>query len=465
MKKLFILLLSVVALVAFTSSAFALHGVKDMFEYTPQVVKSKKAMLEFSGHIRVRGEIANNNSDFLDNDGLGGGDDEKASYDARVNLMMKATVSPNTMGVIELQSGNFSDGGSDSYGWGNCQDARGTYTGAGNCKPANITLRQAYIAYQSTALTGSLSGFKVGHMPIALGNGQYYNHSEFGDDAIVLWTQPMDGTEVAFAIIKGDENGGVAGGSADDVDIYALTVATEMNGISLGGDISYLNDNSGDVLGAIAEDGLNLWNLGLRASTDVSGVKLSVDANIQSGEIEEIAGTTTDADLGGWAIEVKASTKVGDIGVHGGIGYGSGDEDLTDTDIDMFMTSLSNGQDFTYLYDQKAITATGSSRTGLANTTYVNVGASTNVNPDVKVSGDIYWLQASEKVSSAANFDSKDVGWEVDSKITYQIDSNLVWYVEAGYLFAGDFYKNITGNGTKDPDDAYSVRHGVVLSF
>ena len=101
MKKLFILLLSVVALVAFTSSAFALHGVKDMFEYTPSVVKSKKAMIELGGHIRVRGETAD--TDFNEDNGTSN------SYNTRARLSVKATVSPNTMGVIEFESADLGD--------------------------------------------------------------------------------------------------------------------------------------------------------------------------------------------------------------------------------------------------------------------------------------------------------------------------------------------------------------------
>jgi hypothetical protein len=68
------------------------------------------------------------------------------------------------------------------------------------------------------------------------------------------------------------------------------------------------------------------------------------------------------------------------------------------------------------------------------------------------------------------------MGWEIDAKVTYQIDTNLVYYVEGGYLIAGDFYKNHTrgkDSGTNfgdndrsaDPDNAYTVRHGIILSF
>ncbi len=42
MRKISILLLAVVALLAFTTSAFALHGVKEMLDYTPSVVKANR---------------------------------------------------------------------------------------------------------------------------------------------------------------------------------------------------------------------------------------------------------------------------------------------------------------------------------------------------------------------------------------------------------------------------------------
>ena len=38
------------------------------------------------------------------------------------------------------------------------------------------------------------------------------------------------------------------------------------------------------------------------------------------------------------------------------------------------------------------------------------------------------------------------------------------FYREGGYLFAGDFYKNITATAV-NPDNAYAVRHGVELTF
>jgi hypothetical protein len=55
------------------------------------------------------------------------------------------------------------------------------------------------------------------------------------------------------------------------------------------------------------------------------------------------------------------------------------------------------------------------------------------------------------------------MGVELDGKVSYQIDNNLVWYVEGGILFAGDFYKNRTAGA--DVADPWGVRHGIILSF
>ena len=71
MKKHLLVLLSVLAIVAFATTAFALHEVPSQ-EYTPGLVKSGKTQMEFSGEMRIRGESNNNLSDFRDTkDGTG----------------------------------------------------------------------------------------------------------------------------------------------------------------------------------------------------------------------------------------------------------------------------------------------------------------------------------------------------------------------------------------------------------
>jgi hypothetical protein len=60
--------------------------------------------------------------------------------------------------------------------------------------------------------------------------------------------------------------------------------------------------------------------------------------------------------------------------------------------------------------------------------------------------------------------DDQDIGVELNAKLTYQLDNNIVLYLENGILFAGDIYKNRTLLA-QDPDDPFSSRAGLLLNF
>jgi hypothetical protein len=478
MKKIFILLLSVVALLAFTASAFALHGVKEMLDYTPSVVKAKQAQVELYGHYRIRGSIKDNTSDFEDtddNDPMDKTDDAAADYDQRVRFGIKATVSPQSQAVLEVETGS---GNSDAFGWGSSSaGSGGVYRAGGNVKKGAMEIRQAYVSHQTTAL-GPLAGFKAGHMLIALGTGTYYNHTKGGDDGILFWVQPQDNTEIAFAILKGEENSG----NDNDIDIYALTLETAAGAINLSGDISYLHDNAG-TFGQFDLNNATLWNIGVRAGTDLQGIGVNAGCDFQSGEIDAFKDDSDDMDLSGWQCQIGASTKVGEASVHAKFAYGSGDDIDSEDDYEGFITSLSSGGNVgTFVYDNSTTTAaqrlsTNNARSsdfanantnGLANTMYLNVGATTNLTPDLSANAEVFYLVASEEVSNTSELDDDDIGVEVDGKLTYQIDTGVAWYIEAGILFAGDFYKNVTtmNNPTPEtPDNVWRIRQGLVFNF
>jgi hypothetical protein len=195
------------------------------------------------------------------------------------------------------------------------------------------------------------------------------------------------------------------------------------------------------------------------------------DVEFQSGEAEGVSAVGTDVDVGGIAFLIGASASLDMADVHLEFGYGSGDDNATDNEIDTFMTSLSGIQKFTYVYDYRAMTAgvlapnagLGGTNTGIANTMYVNFGAGIKPTPDLTASLDLYWLKAAEEVSTGALYKDDDIGWEVDGKVKYQLDKNLVYFAEGGVLFAGDIYKNATAGA--DPDNAWVLRHGVELTF
>jgi hypothetical protein len=445
MKKIFILSLSVIALLAFAATAFALHGTVEKLDYTPSLMKAKSAQIEIGGHMRIRGSFCDNCSDFRDTETIAGEDafdDQNSSYDQRIRLNVKATVSPNTMGFLELEN---EAGGSDGTTWGSTGSGSGIYSGNGNSKNSDMQIRQAYIAHQGNGL-GVFSGWKAGHMLIKLGNGMFYNHTKGGDDGLVFWIQPADQTEIALAILKLTEGSGIL---SDDADVYAVTFETAMSGVSLSGDVAYLNDNN-ETLGA-TDKGIDLINIAVRADADLGGVNIYGDIDFQTGEVSEFKANGDDID----------------------------EED----EYSGFITSISSGGDIgTFVYDNTVATAAqngfstsaamsssyagASSTNGLANTTVFNVGLDAKVHPDVKVNGELFYLLASEEVAddTIEGQDEQDIGLELDAKVTYQIDTNLAYYIETGILFAGDFYSNVTGD-KDEVADPWRIRHGIVLSF
>ncbi|MBI4843370.1 MAG: hypothetical protein HY809_03470 [Nitrospirae bacterium] len=493
MRKTMVTILSLLLVVGFGTSVFAGHAADTGYEYTPKLVKAGKSSIDISGSIRVRGDFRDNTSDFNSESA-----DYKAIYDSRARLKFQATVSPNTMGVIELEAGGTSD---DTYTWGYYDAASGTFDCADNCgdgnyKPADMYIRQAYIAHQGTGLLGVLSGVKAGHMLVKLGNGVFYNHAKFGDDAIVLWTEPQKGTEVSLTMVKLAENNTAAAGIGtpgnDDVNAFILGASTGLSGINLGTDITYIDDQDYNEYGYDTK-GLHLWNVGLYGDAEVGGAKLYADVEMQSGKAKGVGGGS-DMKFKGYAWVVGAKMDIPNSPVSAGleVGYGSGDKieesgSTMDTgnEIEGFMTTIGTSGNLgvrqtAFLYDDKIMNAACNdstdcdcSKAGIANTWYVNLGADADVTSDMNVALDIFYIRAAKAVAikgaleTDGSYDrSKAVGTEVDAKFTYQVDTNLVYYIEAGYMFAGSAYDRYKSYGSSDDaDNPYGVRHGLELTF
>lgn len=380
-----------------------------------------------------------------------------AFWDGRVRIHLNAYVTDNTMGRVQLESG--SSDATDTYRWGcdGAHDNSGVYSGGGNCKKGELRILEAWIQHE---FTSAPLGFKVGHMPIILGRGLFVNHTRFGDDALDVYMKPADNITIDLVDIKHSE--GVTSNADDETDSYSAIVNFSSDMINIGGDFTWLRDK--DFLGF--DEGADLYNLGVRGDVNIDMAKIYADVEFQFGSAKD---DTLDIDLsfGGWAVVAGADAKLGEVGLNAEFGMGSGlDEDkfvddfLTDGDanFDMFVTSQSAIKKFTYVYDYRMMTAALDTNTGIANTTYVKIGADANVTPDMKAGADVYWLRATQDVLKENN-----LGWEVDGNLAYNIDKNLQYFVEGGVLFTGDFYDKFDEEG--DADNAYVVRHGIQLSF
>lgn len=411
----------------------------------------------------------------------GDGSRNKAYYDYRVILNMEAKVSPNTTGYVELQSGTFT---TDNVTWGSqTGGARGNYP-FGNTKESNVTIRQAWIQYQGSGLLGVPAGFKVGRQLIKLGYGLFFDHTYFGDDAILVFVQPMKELTIAAHTIKFREGNETLN---DDSTAYGILAAYAGKGFGLSADITYVDDQGNNnsagfanSLGYGSNADTHLWNFGLRGNVDDiagTGLNFRADVEFQTGKIVNVKPGLHEPKFKGWAALAGLDYKFKSIPLTLTAEYaiGSGNDkdfNITKDNIKAFITALGQEQHYTFIYEYFAPSACNfgpNARTGLCNTQYVKFGGSYDITKDINAKLYGYWLRAQKAVAINSNIGTgtapspdKDLGWEVDAVVTYKIDKGLTYFVEGGYFWPGDAYKL---RGGKDADDAWAVRHGIQLKF
>ena len=465
MKKYFVIVLGVLFILSFAASAFAIH-----LEGEPVVAKEKGgAQIILGGKILVRGWY------FLNDDqagglGLGGNAQQPGSYlpvdtqsqafyTTNANLTFDAIVSDNVRGFMELEtsSGGSGNGQSGLYFWGT-NTAAGA-TSAQDQKPAaDLFFRQLWIQYTGSGLLGAPSGIKVGHMFITLGEKQFINNERFGDDAILLWVDPTKELHLVLGTAKLNE--GIRYSHTDDIDGYVL-IATYMldKDNTIGANYTLVHS---DGLG----DYTNLDNLSVHANGKASGLSYAAEVDFQFGKISGAA----EQKFRGYAILAKLGYAIDPINIRASFAYGTGDDDAGDNTNDEFQTLVGNDMDstarfvhYTQIYERSVRTTaqdqslTGNIRTtGIANTTYYNVGLDLNPVKEVGLSLDGFYIRATESPVSS------NAGLELDFRGTYQIAKNLSYFVEAGAFWPGKYYSDRFGI---DKETVTQAVHGLLLTF
>ncbi|MEN2995282.1 MAG: alginate export family protein [Thermodesulfovibrio sp.] len=488
MKKYASILAVLVLLLGLSALAYAVPA--EIPADTTAVIAKGKTQITLGGELRFRGMYGSNldvkDEGFYGTEKLSYKDPlsgeifsvsvpkskNTAYYDYRVRLSLEAKVSPNTTGYIELETGDWDK---DTAIWGSkTGGARGVYV-LGNTKETSLFVRQAWIQYQGTGLLGVPAGVKVGRQLIKLGYGLFYDHTYFGDDAILAFVQPMKELTLAVAHIKWLEGSNVLN---DDATGWVLLGAYAGKGFGISADISYVDHQKlSHVYDKVGEGfmPLHLWNFGLRGNVDdIAGTGLSfrADVEFQTGKLDNPFGD--DPKFKGWAamagLDYKFKAMPLSLTLEYAIGSGNpSDFDINNSDkndIKAFITALGQEQHYTFIYEYFAPSACNflnNKRTGLCNTQYVKFGGAYDITKDLKAELYGYWLRAHKAVAiNGYTEKSKDLGWEVDAKVTYKIDKGLTYFVEGGYFWPGDAYKL---KDNKDPDDAWAVRHGIQLRF
>jgi len=460
LKKFITIILGALFVLGLSATAFAIHA--EIPAETQAVVAKGVTQITLGGNIRVRGwylnDIVDTTLEVLTEGELEGATRLPADvgsssyYDERVRLSIDAA-SGSTTGRIHLESNS---GNKDTWTWGGDPD---TF----DSKPTDVHILEAWIQHKFDA--GFPVGVKIGHMPLVLGPAKlFYDHTKFGDDAIIVFSDPTPNTHIALLTIKVDEGTSVAtigdlvGGNvsnADDADAYVALLNHKLGNTTLGAYYVYIN--SSDV-------GTKLQDVGVHAAGSVAGLTYTAQADLNFGDAVEILGTEIEAK--GWAAWLELGYKIDPIGIRVMGAMGSGDEDPFDDEIEGFINFLGSNRYYTVVYDYQLAGANLVRYQGVSNTTVLNAGIDLKPTDKLALSVDGYWLQATEtewiETLSEQSVDD-DLGWEVDVKASYDLAKNLKYFVWAGYMKTGDFYEDVFGpDFDKDPT---VVMHGIEYAF
>lgn len=438
---------------SFAASAFAIHA--EIPAETTAMVAKGSTLITLGGEVRTRGWYRDNIAG-----GLGKETQSSAWYDERVRLSVDANVAPGVTGFVQVETHSGTDG--DKYKFGNASTA---WAGAGvgsagaggsNAKPAAyLDILQAWINYSGTGLLGFNSGVKVGHMPLKLSYGQFFDNTQYGDDAVVFYMDPTKEIHIGLLTFKGMEAS--ITDNTNDLDAYVGLVTYKMDAnTNLGANYTYLNND---------DMKLTLQNLGLHADGKVAGFGYKAAADFQFGKV----GSNK---FSGYAFSVMGNYKMDPANLRASVIYGSGDANSGDTKLKEFVAFAGNIQNYSFIYEYQhrtaalnqsglnAATPSDGHAAGVANTTYFNVGADYTAMKGLDLSADLYFFRAT-KVPAG----SKNAGWEVDAKAKYALAKNLAYQVDAGYFKTGKFYEDQGFIAAGAKKAVLALRHAITLSF
>jgi hypothetical protein len=411
MKK-FLVVLVVLAMVVFSSMAFA------------------AAEISVGGSLEIRGR------NFKDLDFNKDAPDGTVDTQSRVKLDVNAKAGDDVKGKISIWN--------DYDTWGRLEQVQADGESAGSSFPASgqnagfLTLREAWISFNVPGIPVNVTG---GHQLLMLGQGFFFRSMHYGSDAWVVANVTGPNT-AAFVNVKASE--GSAAKANDDVDAYVLLDVFKINEAMVAGiDITNVKVRPG-VAVAVPLDGFpdvrgtDLINIGLNFTGKLGPVNLKAEADVQTGKLK--TGGATEPKFKGQQLVVKGSVPMDPLTINFLLGYGSGQKS-TDTDVKAFVPILDVDPHYTFLYEYKTKTACGAKNTGFCNTTAVSAGVMFAATKSLSLGADVYYLKATEKVPDVTTADPNDttdeIGTEVDVTINWKLYDNLSLNTSIGYLDAG----------------------------
>jgi hypothetical protein len=428
MKKLLVLGLAVVMVVAFTLPASAFESV-------------------FGGYWRAR---------FITEQKFNGEDDGAADLqrvDSRTRLYYTAVLNDNLKFINKFEFDNQ---------WGNT--AQGGYGDLG-ADGIGVEIKQSYI----DANIGPMRA-KIGTFDLTYARGFIFADEQSGvtvsfkaGDVLIpiSWTKVIEGGN---------------GHNSNDVDVlgiypvFQLGEKFSLNPFAIygysknadkqgNGTLSTYGANGNFPAGA-DNDGLGVYWLGANVDATLGSVALWGTAVYQGGEVKTDTPGLDNADVKAYLLAAGASLPLGPVELHGQAFYASGDDDETDNDFEAFFGIGGGGVGWAYYWSEimgngvfdEQISA--GSTVDVSNLWAANIGASIKPMEKLKLTGDIWYASHVEDDFAT---DEKKLGVEVDLKADYQLVEGLNLTVVGAYLFADDA-TSLDGKNDEDPYEAGPVK-------
>ena len=445
MKKMLVAALVAVVGMAFTAPAFAVEH-------------------EFGGYWRTRAFSYNNFS----------GEDKTEAYDyqavdTRTRLYYTAVLNDNLKLVNRFEMD--ADWGDQGYG-DIGTDGKGNQT---------VEVKHTYADVTMGAVNA-----KIGAHYLELSRGFL-----FADDMMgATITYQGDGFAIPFVWVKPFDGGAGKDANDGDVDYYAIAPSFTAGSVVVnpvllyatsddigawnpgvhvsGPDFSFNgNEPALGVLGAVED--LDLFFFGLNLDATLGDAKVWFTGLYEDGTVE-IAGAK-DVDISAYILAAGASMNLGAADVHGQMFYASG-ENASDNDneYEAFYVPSQNpwtGQSYYWaeimgygMMDD--MVSNGSCGDKISNIMALNVGASMKPVEKLTLKADLWYAELAEEDVVKGE---KDLGFEVDLGLTYELVENLNLDLIAAYLFAGDRTTMDPTTGLQFAADANPYELGARLSL
>jgi len=432
MKKLLVLVLAALLVVAFTIPASALES-------------------QFGGYWRTRMWTAQNMT----------GEDQSEAWDVsavdtRTRLYYTAVFHENLKFVNKFEF---------DAAWGSISGSRaaGAPTNRGyglvGADGANIEIKNSYADFNLGPVNA-----KVGVQGAKLARGFLIDDDFSG--AIVTFK----GENFAIPLIWLKVNEGGNGKDANDMDVdyYGIAPSFKAGGVKINPYVVYAySDNVSGYKPALGGEELNMFYAGLDLDASFGPADIWFTGIYQGGDMD-LLNSDDSVDFSAWLADLGVSFGANWGDIHAECFYATGDDDPTDDEIEEYFVPAGQSHYWAEIMGYGILGDVSYARVSnnapadqIGDIMAGNIGVTVKPMDKLKISLDAWYAALAEDIVTLKGNEENYLGTEVDLVITYQLVQGLNLDIVGAYMFAGD----ATTMEAEDDANPYEVGTRLSLSF